>query len=128
MGYSVSVYIDTTELDRIAAQLDVKKAQVLRTLGAKVEIVAKSLCPVDTGALWNSLHMFMPDNSTARIESKPGAVNANTGAPVAEYGIYQELGFHHYRDGFVHNPFLTPAVESIATEFVSPQTWSPLFT
>lgn len=26
-----------------------------------------------------------------------------------DYGLYQEVGFHHYQDGFVRNPFLAPA-------------------
>ena len=129
MQYSVSWKVDTSELDRIAKQLDVKADQVIRVLGVKAEVRAAGLAPWDTGSLVNSMTSEFVGNQAARVGPKAGAVNAETGAPVVEYAIYQELGFHHWKSGqFIQNAFLTPAIESLATEFASPTTWMPLFT
>ena len=116
MSYSVSIYINTDELERIAAQLETKTDQVIKELAFEAEGNTKAMAPYDTGYLLSSIHTDPIEVSWMRI-----SVDAN-------YAIYQELGFTHYISGqFIQNPFLTPAIEMIATKFLSPASWAPLF-
>ena len=110
MSVSISVTVDTRELERIANQLEVKKHEVGRMIGPKAESYAKGFAPVDTGWLRSSLQSFMVGKAVARIQSD------------ANYDIYQELGTYK----MAAHPFLTPSIEQIAGRFLSPATWSPL--
>ena len=112
MSFSISVTVDTAELERIAGQLDTKSSEVIRTLGFKAEGYAKTYAPVDTGALRDSIHT---------IDMQPAWVRVQ---PEVYYAIYQELGTYK----MAAHPFLTPAIEQISGEFLSPETWQPLFT
>lgn len=124
MSFSISVTIDTRELDRIAAQLDMKADEIVKNMAFKVEGNARALAPVDTGALSASMATEHQESAWYRIGP---TVGAGQGGPA--YAIYQELGFTHWISGqFIQNPYLTPAVEMIAGEFLSPATWQPLFT
>jgi hypothetical protein len=117
MSVSISVTIDTRELERIARQLDVKKHEVGKKLGPMVLADAKGQSPVDTGLLKSSIELQYPGGDVlARIQTN------------IEYGKYQELGFHHYISGkFIQNPFLVPAIEMNTGIFFSPSTWRVLF-
>ena len=71
---------------------------------------AKSLCPVKTGALRDSLHTGRKDENTWFLAD---------GVP---YGVFQEYGFAHKKSGqtmgsmsnwgWVQNPFMMPAFYS----------------
>ena len=118
MSFSISVTIDTAGLERIAAKLDTYPSEVGKHVGGQVTAEARALAPVDTSALRNSIQDEYPGgNILARINVWQ------------YYGLYQELGFHHWRSGaFIQNPFLVPAVEHWAGYFLSPSTWMPIFT
>ena len=117
MSVSISVTIDTRELERIARNLDVKKQDVGHKLGPMVLADAIGQAPVDTGYLKSSIELEYPGGDVlARIKT-------NT-----EYAKYQELGFHHYQSGkFIQNPFFVPAIEMNTGVFFSPSTWRVLF-
>jgi hypothetical protein len=117
MSFSISVTIDTAGLEAIAAKLDSYPPIVGKKIGGQVASEARILAPYDTGALKDSIQEEYPGgNILARINV------------FQDYGIYQELGFHHWRSGqFIQNAFLVPAVEHWAGEFLSPATWAPIF-
>lgn len=110
--FSVSINVDTSKLEEIAAGLDGNMSQVGVFLGQLLEGFAKAYAPIDTGALRNSLHQEYPGgNVLCQVW------------PDVDYAIYQELGTYK----MAAQPFLTPAVESMTPVVSSPETWSPLF-
>ena len=117
MSVSITLTLDTKELDRIAAQLGVKKAEVGKKIGPMVETTAKALVPTDTFDLKESILTTYPGGDViARIQ---------TNVP---YGKYQELGFHHYKSGaFIQNPYFIPSIEQHTGVYFSPNTWKILF-
>jgi hypothetical protein len=117
MGFSINVTVDTTSLENIIGKLESYPPEVGKKIGGQIASEARALAPVDTSALVNSISEEYPGgNVLARINV------------FQDYGLYQELGFHHYRSGqFIQNPFLIPAVEHWASEFLSPTTWVPIF-
>ena len=111
MSYSVAIYIDTKELERIAGNLETNADEIIRGIAFEAEGYAKGYAPYDTGALMSSIHTINMGNAWRRIQ------------PEVHYAIYQELGTWK----MAAHPFLTPAIEGIANKFLSPQSWSPLF-
>lgn len=94
--------LDTRRLDQIIAAHPQRAGEIVRGAAFAVEGKAKTLAPVDTGALKNSLHTEMRGKLTAVV------------ADGVEYGIYQEFGTS--RMGA--HPFLVPAVEWIRPRWV----------
>ena len=95
MSFSISVHVDTSGLERIAAALNTYPPQVGKYIGGQVAAEARILARIN-------VFQF--------------------------YGLYQELGFHHYRSGkFIQNAFLNPAVQHWAGQFLSASTWAPMF-
>ncbi len=123
MSYTISVRIDTTVAERILDNMDSRTDKIVREYGEKATGLAGKWAPYDTGAL--SASIIMENMGYAHVRVGP-TVGAGPGEPL--YAIYQELGFTHYKSGkFIQNPYLTPAVESIAGEFLSAKAWQPLF-
>lgn len=121
MSFSVSIYVDTSGLDKIAARLDSTPQEITKRITGMVEAEAKILAPVDTHALQNSIKSEFPGGNIW------GRVNV-----WQEYGLYQELGFFHKwrtrgKVQWVQNPFLIPAFEHQGKIFLSPSTWAPIF-
>ena len=110
MNVTISVKTDTRGIEKIIANCDNLTPQIVATYGMKCSGYAKTFAPVDTGFLMNTIDSTMIDDTTARIQSE------------AEYDIYQELGTYK----MAAHPFLAPAAEQVAGEFLSPQTWTPL--
>ena len=98
MTIAAKIRLDTKRLDAIAAKLNTNTEGALKAISFQVEGIAKTLAPVDTGALRNSIH-------TERISDKLYTVGDGV-----EYGIYQEFGTHKMRA----QPFLIPALEQVA--------------
>lgn len=100
VSLSVSVRIDTSVLDALAASSPAKaKAAVLKG-GYMIEADAKQMAPVDTGALRNS------------IETEEGQGISAIVHDGVEYGIWQELG----TSKMAAQPFMIPAMEKNADE------------
>ena len=90
----MSVKLDTRKLDQLISQVDPRAVAIVKGGAFSVEGKAKTLAPVDTGALKNSLHTEQKGPLLFWV------------ADGTEYLIYQELGFHHYITGqFIQNPF-----------------------
>jgi HK97 gp10 family phage protein len=106
------VTIDTTEVDRIMQRLGMNTAQVINRIAFEIESQAKQNAPVDTGALKNSI------NTSAASSLHPTA----TVSDGVEYGIYQEYGTSR----MAAQPFLTPAVESVAQKYNSGAAWEEI--
>ena len=144
------IRIDTRELDRIAAQLGMKRKQIGKRIAFEVEKEAKVLAPVDTSALRNSIYTVTQDednyagakakamssNSDVLTEAHPsptGNIIANVG-PCVDYAEPVEYG--HTRgvsvmgETFTANvaaqPYLTPAVEKVAQKYNSGEAWKEL--
>lgn len=77
---NMTITVDTTGLDRWLDQLGTRREDYLDAFAAKVEARAKTVAPVDTGNLKNSIHFWKPQEGVRRIGDG------------VEYGIYQELG------------------------------------
>jgi HK97 gp10 family phage protein len=110
MNITISVKTDVRGLETIMSNCVTMPPQIVAQAGLKCAGYAKTFAPVDTGFLMNTIDSHMISDTTARIQSE------------AEYAIYQELGTYK----MAAHPFLAPAVEQIAGEFLSPQTWAPL--
>jgi HK97 gp10 family phage protein len=94
------IILDTKRLDELAAKLGTNTDGALKAIAFQVEGIAKTLAPVDTGALRNSLE-------TEKIQE--GLYQVHDGV---EYGIYQELGTYK----MAAHPFLIPAVEQVGKQ------------
>lgn len=118
MSAGITITVDTTVLERIAANLETNVQKVGQKLGPLWEGYAKSYCPVDTGNLRNSLQATYPGGQViCQLETD------------VEYGKYQELGFVHWLSGeFIQHAFMQPAAMKIAPLLDSAATWSVLFT
>ncbi len=101
MTQVASIRLDTKRLDEIAAKLGVNTDGAVKAVAFQVEGIAKTLAPVDTGALRNSIHTEKMEEGTYMV------------ADGVEYGIYQELGTHK----MAAHPFLVPALEQVAKQF-----------
>ena len=144
------IRIDTRELDRIAAQLGMKRKDIGRRIAFEIESEAKQLAPVDTSALRNSIYTVTQDednyaSASAAAKGKRGDIQteahpsptgniiANVG-PCVEYAEPVEYG--HTRgvsvmgETFTANvaaqPYLTPAVEKVAQKYNSGEAWKEL--
>lgn len=61
----------------------------------------------DSGDMRRSLEVVPIGGKNPRIE-----VRAN------DYGIYQDQGFQHVNDGFIHNPWITPVIRGQRNDIV----------
>lgn len=97
----IKIVIDMNSLDDAKNLSDESIARALEQCGALWETTAKSLAPVDTGRLRNS------------IEHKAEGKNTEVVQTNVEYAIYQEMGTR-YQSG---TPFLKPSGEQLVGEF-----------
>jgi len=134
---NISWKLDTTELDRIIRDSDMKAEQILRRLALEVEGEAKKMAPYDTTALRNSIYTVTEkeDNYTDAANAaqekrpgvatephpKPGKGEARVG-PCVEYAEYQEFG----TSKMPAQPYLTPAVENVRTKFEDGSTYKEI--
>ena len=91
------IKLDTKVLDRIAANLGKNADQIVHSLAFEVEATAKTLAPVDTGALKNSINTKKVKESLYHVQDG------------VHYGIYQEYGTSR----MAAQPFMTPAIERV---------------
>lgn len=89
------------DLPRIGSRLDRALSNLLRKTAFSIEAKAKTLAPVDTGLLRNSIQ--------TKIES---TTKATVGTNV-EYAPYQEFGTRHQKG----KPFLTPTADDEQKNF-----------
>jgi HK97 gp10 family phage protein len=95
-----AVKLDTKRLDQIVRNLDGNTERAIKRIAFQVEGYAKTLAPVDTGALRNSIN-------TERIDKDTYWVGDGV-----EYGIYQEFGTYR----MAAHPFLIPAAERVSRQ------------
>lgn len=114
---SVSIKLDTRELDRLIKDTGINSAAVIRDLAYQLEAEAKQLSPVDTGAMRASIF----------TEMQPGKEPVARVGPTVEYAVYVELGHKTSRGRFIIHPFMVPAAEEIARRFNSGATWQRIF-
>ena len=87
---------DTELLDAFIAQSDAIGTKVIAKTAFAIEATAKTLAPVDTGALRNSIVTEEISHKVLRVSDS------------VEYGIFQELGTSRNPA----QPFMVPAVEA----------------
>jgi len=107
---SIIVNVDVSGLNQIIANCDSMPPVIIEEFTKLGEGYAKSMAPVDTGLLMNTLQGFMVSGNLGRIQSD------------VTYDIYQELGTYK----MAAQPFLAPTVELLTGRFLSPQVWQPL--
>lgn len=91
-----------SKIPQTTAAMRREASRIVRGIAFAVEGAAKTLAPVDTGALRNSITTTVGDNGmTAEV------------GPTVEYAIYQELGTHK----MAPRPFLGPAFEQMRGPF-----------
>ena len=95
-----SIKLDTKRLDEIARKLGTNADSAVKSIAFQIEGIAKTLAPVDTGALKGSLH-------SERIQEALWWVGDGV-----DYGIYQELGTYK----MAAHPFLIPACETVSRQ------------
>src|SRR6185369_2539391 len=88
-------------LPRISSQIERALSAAIKKAAFAIEAEAKTLAPVDTGMLRNSIQ--------TDIE---GPLKATVGTNV-EYAAYQEFGTRHQKG----TPFLTPASDEQRAQF-----------
>ncbi len=131
------IVIDTKEVDRVAASLGKNRNAIVRIIGFDVEGEAKINAPVDTSAMRNSIYTEDSEGNTFDVaESKAKGANpkvetiqhpkpdegfVNVG-PSVNYAEFVELGTSRQ----AAQPYLTPAVESVAQKFNSGERWKGL--
>lgn len=117
----MSVEVDTSKLNRILRSVDGDMADVVATVGFAIERVAKTLAPVDTGALHDSI--YTKTKAGGRQPSqRAGVVYVDLPephsqlqvivGPTVSYGIFLELGTGTQ----AAQPYLTPAVEQVTRD------------
>ncbi len=132
------IKLDTRELDRIAAQLNIKREAVGRRMAFQIEGLAKQLAPKKYGALRNSIYTVTtqvngyteaqaaakaanPNVTTNPHPTPTGNIIANVG-PSVDYAEYQEFGTSR----MAAQPYLTPAVEQVAKKYNDGSEWKEL--
>lgn len=90
-------------LPRIQSQLERALSELVKKTAFKIEAKAKTLAPVDTGLLRNSIQTNID-----------GPLKATVGTNV-EYAQYQEFGTRRQKG----KAFLTPAADETEKEFQS---------
>lgn len=117
----MSVQVDTSRLNRILRDVDGDMADVVRTVGFAIEREAKTVAPVDTGALRASIYTKTKAGGRAPAQwtgvvyvdlPEPHDQLEAIVGPSTEYSIYVELGTSRQ----AAQPYLTPAVESVARD------------
>ena len=106
----MEVKIDTAKLDRIIATMPTEAKRTVWKGAFLVEAYAKTLAPVDTGALRAGIHTEPTDDDLAVIVGD-----------AVEYGIYQEFGTYK----MAAQPFMIPAVERAQPQYT--KMWRELF-
>jgi hypothetical protein len=107
MNITISVKTDTRGIEQLIANCENITPQIVEEAGNKCVTAAKIFAPVDTGALRSGLESIMVEELLARI-----ATDVN-------YDIYQELGTYK----MAAQPFLSPAAEYVAAQYLSGQNW-----
>lgn len=110
---TAEIFFDTTELDRLAVDLDLAAARVgfeaaavVRKSAYEIQQTAKVLAPVDTGALRSSITVdFVGDGRGGSMEAEIG--------PTVDYGVFQEFG----TSKMAPQPYLGPALDRHADGF-----------
>lgn len=103
------VTLDMTGLLNAMAKVKPNSAKIVKEATFKVEALAKTFAPVDTGALRNSINSEQKTPILWRVQDG------------VKYGIYQELGTYK----MAAQPFLIPAVEKVGAEYL--EMWRGLF-
>lgn len=98
-----TITIRSNKLPQMDSRLHDEVANIVSTTALQCEGLAKAKCPVDTGALRNS------------IQAQPESALTWTVAPAQEYAWFVEAG----RVGVPAQPYLTPAAESVRGQFFS---------
>lgn len=137
-----TIRLDTRELDRIAAGLDMNTERVLMSYAFEIEKQAKIDAPYDTTALRQSVYTEgkneskydearagvqekRPGAETERHPTPTGKVIANVG-PCVEYAEYVELPGK--TRNWAGKPYLMPAVEKVGNSINSGDEFKRLFT
>lgn len=100
---SARIVIKYNNLPRIAEQLPQAVSEIVRKAAYDVEAHAKSIVPVDTGKLKNSITSEFPSQTKAII------------SPHTEYAAYVEFGTRRQRA----KPYMRPAAERVAPAFLA---------
>jgi hypothetical protein len=135
-----SVTLDTTKLDQIAAQLQIKTERVLMRFALQVEVEAKQLAPIDTSALRNSIYTVgqgadgYKEASSAAEAANPAVQTEALPTPVlptiahvgpcVDYAAYLEFGTAR----MAAHPYLMPALEHQSQKLNDGSMWAELFT
>ena len=98
-----SVRVVFNRFGDIAEALQPRAEAIVAKVAHDVEAIAKSLAPVDTGALENSIRAM-------RLAQGHWVI-----APTVDYGIYLELGTRH----MPAQPYLFPALERVRAAFTA---------
>lgn len=90
-------------LPAMSDQLRERASAVVREAAFAVEARAKTIVPVDTGTLKNSIQAEMLDDLSAQV------------APHTDYAIYVEFGTRR----MAARPYMAPAAEAVRPAFVA---------
>lgn len=96
------IVIKYNHLPQLAKRLPEVVGSLVRKAAYDIEAHAKSIVPVDTGKLKNSISVEMPKETLAII------------APHTEYAGYVEYGTRRQRA----KPYMRPAAEKVAPSFL----------
>ncbi len=88
-------------LPRITSQIEKALSEAVRKAAFSIEAHAKTLCPVDTGLLRNSLQTTVESPTKATVGTN------------VEYAQYQEFGTRHQKG----KAFMTPAADAEKKKF-----------
>lgn len=123
--FNARVTLDTRKLNQIIRNLPGNTEQYVRAIAFNVEAKAKTLAPIDTGALRASIYTRTskqdntpqahsaakaqrPDAKLVELPAPPNQTTAHVGPGVA-YALEQEFGSATHGA----QPFLTPAVREV---------------
>ena len=106
---STNIVLDVSGLKKLPDEIKVRGKGIVKAAAEEVRSRAWHKAPVATGRLRDSL----------KVEEEPKS--GGLGYVVSSdcpYGLYQELGFHHWLSGaWIQNPFLIPALEEVRSLF-----------
>jgi HK97 gp10 family phage protein len=100
---AVTVVIKLNRIPEVAAQIHAAVGQAVQQTAAQVQTDAKSIVPVRTGALRDSIKTEMVGDLAAVVGSD------------LYYAVFVELGTRR----MTARPFLTPAMETARVQFPS---------
>ena len=112
---SATIQVKFNHIPNLTDSMRANAIEAVAKAAFDIEAHAKTLVPVDTGTLKNSIQRTIDDGGlAATIPAGDGSTPPGSTTASAEYGLYVEYGTKYSRA----QPFMRPAAEKVRPAFI----------